>query len=286
MNVELTQDQIESLLRGISIPTQPQILVDLQMEQLDPHCSLKRIAELISQDVGLSGSILKTVNSPFYELSNKIGTVMQAVNILGINTVVNLVNAHSIKGSLSDEQIVALGKFWDCAIDIAQASVSIARHLGVNSPDESYTLGLFHNCGIPLMMQRYPNYAEVMHTAYGQADEPINKIENRLLQTNHCVVGYYVAKSWKLPRYLCEAIHDHHNAVDVIADDRADARKRTLLAVLKIAEHLCGNYRHLGEQSEDYEWQRLSTVALEYVGLSQYDFETMTQHLRDLGLCH
>ena len=34
MSVELNQEQIKHLLQGISIPPQPQIMVDLQMEQL------------------------------------------------------------------------------------------------------------------------------------------------------------------------------------------------------------------------------------------------------------
>ncbi|MGG5874283.1 HDOD domain-containing protein, partial [Pseudomonas peli] len=29
--------------------------------------------------------------------------------------------------------------------------------------------------------------------------------ENRLLNTNHAVVGYFTAKSWNLPLHLCEA---------------------------------------------------------------------------------
>lgn len=66
MTAQLTDDQIKTILQGIAIPPQPQILVDLQMEQLDPNCSVLSVAKLISQDVGLSGSILKTVNSSFF----------------------------------------------------------------------------------------------------------------------------------------------------------------------------------------------------------------------------
>ena len=66
MSADLTQEQIQKILQGISIPPQPQIMVDLQMEQLNPQCSIDSVAKLISQDVGLAGSILKTVNSTFF----------------------------------------------------------------------------------------------------------------------------------------------------------------------------------------------------------------------------
>ena len=62
---ELSPEQIRQVLQGISVPPQPQIMVDLQMEQFLPNPDLKAIARLISQDPGLSGALLKIVNSPY-----------------------------------------------------------------------------------------------------------------------------------------------------------------------------------------------------------------------------
>ncbi len=282
--VELTQEQIQKILHGIAIPPQPQIMVDLQMEQVMPNCSLDAIAKLISQDVGLAGSILKTVNSPLYGLTNKITSISQAVSLLGSKTVVNLVNAQSIRGELSDDDIVALGRFWDSAMEVAMAANVIAKQIGFPSPDEAYTLGLFHNCGIPLLMMRFKNYPEVMVEAYASADKRITEVENDLINTNHAVVGYYVGKSWNLPPYLCEAIHEHHSIRKVFNDDRADPQKKTLLAILKMAEHVCGNHRIIGNQDEDHEWNHIGEMILLYIGMSQYDFESLRAQLLEMGL--
>ena len=281
---ELTPAQIEKILQGISIPPQPQIMVDLQMEQMSPNCDINEIAKLIGQDVGLAGSILKTVNSPFYNLSNKITSINQAVNLLGVNSVVNLVNAMSIKGELSNDQIVSLGKFWDNAMEIAQAAAAIAKQIGFAAPDEAYTLGLFHNCGIPLLMMRFDNYPDVIKQTYAREEARTVDIENSLINTNHAVVGYYVGKSWNLPGYLCEAIHEHHSIEKIFQDETGDPAKRTLLAILKMAEHICRSYRTLGNQEEDYEWQRIEDLILVYVGMSQYDFTTMEQQIHEMGL--
>jgi len=278
MAVELSTEQIRSMLMGISIPPQPQIMVDLQMEQLAPDCTIQGITQLISRDVGLSGSIIKTVNSAFFGLKNKISTVQQACQLLGIDCVVNIVNALSIRGELSDEEIVGLGLFWDSATDVAMMAANIAKQIGVHAPDEAYTLGLFHNCGIPLLMERFDNYSEVMQESYARPAPRIIDVENRLLQTNHAVVGYYVAKSWNLPAYLCEAIHDHHSAQEIFADhEYPDTRKKNLLAILKMAEHLCAMHQTLGGQEEDFEWRQLQDDILIYVGLSAYEFQNLAQ---------
>nr|WP_175613921.1 HDOD domain-containing protein [Pseudomonas alcaligenes] len=268
------------------MPPQPQIMVDLQMEQVMPSPDLRTIAKLISQDPGLSGALLKIVNSPYFGLSNRIASIQQAVNLLGCNSVINLINAQSIKGELTDEAIVTLNRFWDTAQDVAMTCLTLAKRIGYKSPDEAYTLGLFHNCGIPLMVKRFPNYMTVLEEAYYSAshERRVVDTENRLLNTNHAVVGYFTAKSWNLPLHLCEAIANHHNALSLFEDDTGrDAPLKTLMAILKMAEHICATYKVLGNQECDHEWESIQTLVLEYVGFSEYDFENLKETIRDLG---
>lgn len=287
MAVELTADQIRHVLQGISVPPQPQIMVDLQMEQVMPIPDLKSIARLISQDPGLSGALLKIVNSKFFGLSNRIASIQQAVNLLGCDSVINLINAQSIKGEMSDETIVTLNRFWDTAQDVAMTSLTLAKRIGYQAPDEAYTLGLFHDCGIPLMIKRFPSYMSVLEEAYASAsaEQRLIDIENRVLSTNHAVVGYFTAKSWNLPLHLCDAIANHHNALSLFLDDSGrDAQIKTLLAILKMAEHICACHRVLGAQVEDYEWESIERLVLEYVGLSDYDFQNLKDSIRELGV--
>lgn len=284
MSQDLTPEQIKHIMQGIVIPPQPQVMVDLQMEQASPHCTVESIAQLISQDVGLSGAIIKTVNSPFFNLANNISSISQAVGLLGINSVVNLVNAQSIKGALSDEEIIALGAFWDSAMEVAMTAAVVAKQVGYNSPDEAYTLGLFHNCGIPLLSRKFENYSTVLEEAYHRPNDCITDTENKLINTNHAVVGYYVAKSWNLPRHICTAIHDHHHVTRKFLEDPSSSQQKTLLAILKMSEHITGLYRTLGKADADYEWECVKDAILLYIGLSDYDYEGLLEHIRELGM--
>ncbi len=285
MPTELTTEQIAKILQGISVPPQPQILVDLQMEQIMPNPDIGRIAELIAKDVGLAGTMLKFVNSPFYGLANKITSIEQAVSLLGSSTVVNILNGLAIKGEMSDENIVALTRFWDTANDIAMVCATVAKQVGYPNPDEAYTLGLFHNSGIPLMMKKFDNYLEFMEEAYSGAHERITDAENKQFNTNHCVVGYYTSKSWNLPDHLCQVIAEHHNTSRIFsAKDGRNQQQKTLLAILKIAEHICGNYRVFGNQDTDAEWDSNAKDILEYLGLSTYDIVELKELFREMGV--
>lgn len=283
MTSELTDQQISNALQGISVPPQPQIMVDLQMEQLMPDPDPKVIARLISQDPGLSGSLLKVVNSPFFGLANRISSIQQAVSLLGVSRVVNIVNAQSIRGELTDENIVNLNRFWDSAQDVAMTCMTLAKRIGCVEPDEAYALGLFHNCGIPLMLSRFPYYIEVMEESYAQDQVRLVDVENDRMNTNHAVIGYYTAKSWLLPRHLCDAIASHHNTEQVFLSPLGnDPVQKNLLAILKMAEHICQAYRVLGNHPIDHEWNTVGSAILEYVGLSEYDFENLEANCQEM----
>jgi HD-like signal output (HDOD) protein len=281
---ELSEEQINKILQGITIPPQPQIMVDLQMEQVMPDPDIDRIAQLISQDVGLAGTVLKVVNSPFYGLSNKITSIQQAVGILGMNSVVNIVNGISIKSSMSDEKIKILTRFWDNAMDIAMTSATLAKNVGYNFPDNAYTLGLFHNCGVPLLMARFDNYMDVMVESYSGNQNRIIDFENQQLNTNHAVIGYYTAKSWNLPKVLCEIIAEHHNCKRLFNANTVENDKTTLTCILKMAEHICGSYKILGQQNVDHEWEEIGKLVLEYLGFSDYDLESFRETFAEMGI--
>lgn len=120
--------------------------------------------------------------------------------------IINIINSLSIRDSLSDDSIVQLTTFWDNAMDTAMIATAIAKMLGISAPDEAYTLGLFHNAGIPLLMIKFAQYPEVLKSSYAEQVRRITDIENDQLSSNHAVVGYYVAKAWKLPSYLVKQL--------------------------------------------------------------------------------
>ena len=286
MPPELSSEQISQTLQGISVPPQPQIMVDLQMEQYMPDPDLEAISRLIAQDPGLSGALLKIVNSPHYGLTNKIASIKRAVTLLGCRTVINLINAQSIKGEMCDETIVTLNRFWDSAQDVAMTSMTLAKRTGSQAVDEAYALGLFHDCGIPLMLKRFPNYMSVLEQAYANAgpNSRVVDTENTHFNTNHAVVGYYTAKSWRLPEHLTHAIANHHTALAIFSDDSSrHSQLKNLLAILKMAEHICASHKVLGNQREDHEWNSISHLVLDYIGLSEYDFENLKESIRELG---
>lgn len=270
----VTQENIESILKGITIPSPPQIIADLQMEMAMPDPDLNEMADMISKDPGLAGGVLKTLNSPYYG-NRDILSISQAVMMLGMTTIANIVNTLYLRDNLyqhddvSDETLKSMAHFWDSATDVARACRIVAQRLRVNDPDMAYMLGLFHNAGIPLLMQRFPDYPETIVQSYLLDGERIVDVENIRHKTNHAVVSFYAARSWKLPEILCRVIAEHHNVLEIFSDkDKTDPEEKSYLAILKLGEHLAGLSRTLGNNQIDEEWKQVEEKVLDYVGLS------------------
>lgn len=284
MTPVIAETAARQLLKGITIPPQPQLMVDLHMELMMPNVCIDTITNIITKDAGISGSILKIVNSPFFGLRTRITSIKQALSLLGISNIINIVNSLSIRDSLTDNSIIEMTRFWDNSIDVAMAAASISRLTGISSPDEAYTLGLFHNCGISLLINKFEHYPKVLQKAYAQ-QQSITDIENDMIDSNHSVIGYFVARAWKLPEYISEAIADHHRTECIFSDEVAcDKRKKNLLATLKLAETTCKTHQSLGNAEFDHEFDRIKNDLLIYIGLSAYDFEDLQYELVEMGI--
>jgi len=278
---QLSQD----LIKGFVIPPRPQIVADIQIESAMPEPNINAIAKLISQDASISGSVIKAINSPLFGLAGKVKSISHAVNLMGLESIVNIVTALSLKRILGDDSISDLNRFWDTANDVAKGSVIVSKYLGVGSPDEAYSLGLFHDCGIPLMMMKYPNYLNVLEKGYQDSDKRVIDAENELYKTDHSVLGYYTAKAWKLPDHISEIISYHHCVNKIFNHDRKiRTPKKDLLLILKISEHICESYRTLGSSSTNHEWERIKDDLLNYGELTDDDIINMSEECTDAGI--
>lgn len=280
---------ITVILKGIVIPSPPQLIADLQMEMAMPDPDLNAMARLISRDPGLAGGVLKTINSPFYG-NRTISSISQAVMMLGMSTVMNIINTLSLREAsftetLTEQMHEILHRFWDSATDVARSCMLIAQRMHMHDVELAYMLGLFHNAGIPLLLQRFADYSVLMENAYLCHEGRLVDAENRAINTNHAVVSLYIARSWKLPAVLCEAIHEHHNIETCFTNKHHDmSKKKTLIAILKLAEHIAALYRILGNQQTDYEWQKQGEHIMDYLGLTEFDYDELVSYAADMGI--
>ncbi|MBW7655861.1 HDOD domain-containing protein [Hydrogenophilus thermoluteolus] len=271
-NPPLSEQTAQQLIARIAIPPRPQILTEIFSALQSDAPDLRALSRLVASDVALSAAVLKTVNSPFYGLRRKVESIDQAVGVLGLDNSATLVTGFMVRNTLATPK---LERFWDSSARIALLSAAIAKQLKNLSPNLAYLFGLFRDCGIPLMAARFPDYLETLRAANAEFQRPFTAVEEERHQTSHAIVGSLLAKNWGLPEPICEAIA-HHHELDCFASESLSTTALNLIATALIAEQI--DYRAM-RLTENYEWEKLGNAALEFLLLSEEEYNALCDDL-------
>ena len=115
-------EKIAQLLQGLQIPPRPEVMVAVQQEQQQASPDIRRIADLISQDVSISGAVLKTVNSPLFGLSRKVTSINQAAVLLGFKYVSSIVSSVSVRSAIKNAGQLNIELFWETTMEKAMSA--------------------------------------------------------------------------------------------------------------------------------------------------------------------
>ena len=94
-------EEISHILGNIVIPPCPRIVVAMVHESRSDDPDMLKLDKLISGDMGLAASVIKTANSPFYGLNHKVQAVKSALQVLGIRSVTSIVTSLALRNALT-----------------------------------------------------------------------------------------------------------------------------------------------------------------------------------------
>lgn len=272
--------QMEKVVCGIQIPAQPRALLEIQDELSLSAPDIKRVSSIVSKDVGLSAGVLKTINSPFYGLRTKVESIQRAAVLLGLPNIHNLVRSIALRQTMSKASArLELDHFWDHASEVANIAIFLAIKFRFENPDEYYSLGLFHDAGIAILAQKFNDYDELLRDGNSMFGGSIVIAEDAKYQTNHAIIGYYLARSWNLSDTLAQAVLHHHNAENLLPDLAEHQLRNQMLAVLKLASHISHTR---GALPTDGEWEKIAPAVLAFLKLSPTCYSDLCEEVASL----
>lgn len=267
--MEQTVDEIDreadKIVREIGIPPCPAILTKLLKETREDEPDYNKTSKLISTDVGLSAAMLKTVNSPFFGLRTKATSINQALQLLGLRNTVEIVTGVLLRQAFPVGDNAAMETFWQTSSGIAEVAAQLALPLGVTNRDEAHTFALFRDCGIPLMIGKFPGYANFMKVSHLDNGRAITSDELDEFGIDHPTLGARLAQSWLLPEEACTAILNHHDYA-LLQGGSVAGEIATLVALVLAAEWIYTRH-NIGPKCR--EWSQGGDVALDVLGISE-----------------
>ncbi len=270
------EGDVDALIRSIVVPPRPALLAEVQAEIDADDPGVGRIAQLIGRDVALTAGVLRSVNSPFFALSRKAGSLAEAIALLGLRRVGALVTGFALRQAVQGDR-AQLTRFWDVSGKRSYALARLAAGLRGVAPDTAQSFGLFCDVGIALLMQRFAHYGATLKAANQAKTQSFTEVEQAAHQTDHSFVGALVARAWGLPKPVCEAIRLHHDYT-IFHDPAVDEGVQRMVAMGLLAELAIQRFAGL---NQSLEWTKGGEQAIGLLMLTEHEIQDWIDTLLD-----
>ena len=248
----------ELLHQPQALPSAPGIVKELIQSFEDENISLQDISRKISADQVLTVKLLRLANSAHYHVSRTIGTVDQAVTLLGFLTVRTLVISTGLTGSFKSIKGINPEYFWRYSLHSAVVAKWLARKTHQNL-ETAFTIGLMHAIGELVMRLGMPDKCE-------QMDKMIDFWSLRRLEMERIDFGYgydkvsaALASHWGFPSEFISTL-------EMFSDPLAEEPVDRLAVIVHLATWFARAYKN-GLSVEDMEADFPTEIA-EVIGLT------------------
>ncbi|MDD3124935.1 MAG: HDOD domain-containing protein [Candidatus Kapabacteria bacterium] len=201
--------RLETMTR---IPTIPYVISQVLAAVDNENLSASALAKMIERDQTLTMRVLTVANSPFYGFSRRISTIDLAIVILGLNTIKEIVMSLAIQKFFTNvgKTLFDVKGFWKYSVLCGAAGRVLARKMEYKLAGEAFVAGLVHDIGILILIQYFASdFAEIRKKQRNNGMTFV-EAENAVLHCTHADIGAWLARKWKLPENIEQAVLFHH----------------------------------------------------------------------------
>jgi putative nucleotidyltransferase with HDIG domain len=200
-----------------------------------PDSSMADIARIMQYDPVITAEVLKTCNSAYYGIKHPAESVKDAVNMLGIDKVVELALAHSGASALSGTHEgygLEQGEMWKYSIASAVVAKDVAARLGLKNKNTLFTSALIKDIGKIILHKYVLSAREKIDRMVNEKAFSFLEAEKTVFGIHHAELGAMIAKMWHFSPRMIKIIRHHHLADEAMVKDKE-------VAAVYLADSIC-----------------------------------------------
>lgn len=196
----------------LRLPPFPQVAVRVLQLANNENVQLHQLCDLISSDPAFASEVLTVANSLLYAPRYPSTSILQAVAVLGANTLQGMCVTVGVRAYLGKTMsFPSMRKLWQHNLACAIIAERMAK-VGFIDKDTAYTCGILHDVGrMALAVIQPKDYSALLNRHRGAA-ATILEAERELFGWDHCETGRRLIGDWKLPDNFEAAVAEHHSA--------------------------------------------------------------------------
>jgi HD-like signal output (HDOD) protein len=215
------------MLANAQLPALPQSAIRLLELSQDPANGPIEFAVPIEADPGLTGQVLKFVNSSYFGFSREISSIKLAITLVGIRTIKNFALWSAVFSLMPNPKCgpFVLKSLWQDSLRRALFSRAFAKLLGIKEPEEQFAAALLQDMAVPLLAkENSKSYVELL-VARNNGRVRLSHLEKAAFGWTHSEAAGMMARQWNLPEAFADMIESHHEVEKHAANYKSNPGK-------------------------------------------------------------
>ncbi len=210
---------LKDLLRSAQLPALPQSAIRLLELSQDPNNGPAEFAIPIEADPGLTGQVLKFVNSSYFGFSREINSVKLAITLVGIRTIKNFALWSAVFSLMPNPRCgpFDLKSLWQDSLRRALFARSFGKLLGMKDAEECFAAALLQDMAIPLLAKEIPQRYLKLFQDRSAGAQRLSDLEQSNFGWTHADAAAFMCRSWSLPEEFATLIESHCKLDELVA---------------------------------------------------------------------
>lgn len=200
----------------------------------DPKASARDLCEIIDSWPDLSGAIINAANSPFYSLSKRAASTIQAVQAIGFKELMAVARCHAAYSLFASDRSSLSEKIIVHGSAVGTAAVLISMHLKMKQSTEIFLAGLVHDIGKVFMSLFMTDKFEKFIWVLNDPENLLgyHKLEAMIFGVTHSEIGAAVLEKAGFDSNTMDAVLYHHAGPE-------KGQAPLLASIIHIADIIC-----------------------------------------------
>lgn len=205
---------LEELLKESEcIEPVPQVVHQLMDLVDDPDVPVSEITELILYEPVVTANLLKLANSAAFGFKKKVDSVHDAVVLMGLKRVVEIVLLNNVSKALKSAQHgygLEEGQLWKQSVSCALMADAVADRVDASLKHTVFTAALLKDIAVIVMDRHMHDAVDLVREAMQTDDLDLVTAERQVLGIDHARLGSRMARNWNFSEKLAATIDNHH----------------------------------------------------------------------------